>query len=42
VVADEVRRIVSEIDESALSNNGFWATFADDIAVGDYATELIV
>ena len=41
-VAEELRHIISVIDESALGNDGFWRTFADDVAIGDYATEMIV
>jgi hypothetical protein len=41
-VAEELRRTISEIDESALGYNGFWVTFADDVSIGDYATEMIV
>jgi hypothetical protein len=39
--AEEVRLIVSSIDESSLAHNGFWVTFTDDLAIGDYATEFI-
>jgi hypothetical protein len=42
VAAEGVRQIVSSIDESALDHNGFWVTFIDDVAIGDYATEMIV
>jgi hypothetical protein len=41
-VAEELRRTISEIDKSALGYNGFWVTFADDVSIGDYATEMIV
>jgi hypothetical protein len=41
-VAEELRHTIGVIDESALVNNGFWGTFADDVAIGDYATEMIV
>ncbi|MET8270747.1 SUKH-4 family immunity protein [Streptomyces sp. NPDC005096] len=36
-VAEELRDLVSGIDETALVNNGFWETFCDDVAMGDYA-----
>jgi hypothetical protein len=41
-VAEELRHAIGVIDESALGNDGFWRTFADDVAIGDYATEMIV
>ena len=41
-VAEELRHTIGVIDESALGNDGFWRTFADDVAIGDYATEMIV
>ena len=40
--AEELRHTIGLIDESALGNDGFWRTFADDVAIGDYATEMIV
>ena len=36
-VAEELRGLVSGIDETALVHNGFWETFCDDVAIGDYA-----
>ena len=36
-VAAELRDLVSGIDETALVHNGFWETFCDDVAIGDYA-----
>lgn len=36
-VAEELRELVSGIDETALAHNGFWETFCDDVAMGDYA-----
>ncbi|WP_128434668.1 SUKH-4 family immunity protein [Streptomyces cyaneus] len=36
-VAEELRDLVSAIDETALAHNGFWETFCDDVAIGDYA-----
>jgi hypothetical protein len=40
-VSEELPRTISAIDRSALSYNGFWVAFAGDVAIGDYATELI-
>ncbi|SFG80512.1 SUKH-4 family immunity protein [Streptomyces mirabilis] len=36
-VAEELRDLICAIDETALAHNGFWATFCDDVAIGDYA-----
>ncbi|EMF56494.1 SUKH-4 family immunity protein [Streptomyces bottropensis] len=36
-VAEELRDLVSRIDETALVHDGFWETFCDDVAIGDYA-----
>jgi len=36
-VAEELRDLVFGIDETALVHNGFWETFCDDVAIGDYA-----
>jgi hypothetical protein len=36
-VADELRDLVSGMDETALVHDGFWETFCDDVAIGDYA-----
>ncbi|WP_329167352.1 SUKH-4 family immunity protein (plasmid) [Streptomyces sp. NBC_01717] len=30
-VAEELRDLVSNIDETALVHNGFWETFCDDV-----------
>lgn len=35
--ADELRGLVASIDETALVRDGFWETFCDDVAIGDYA-----
>ncbi|MGW2544727.1 SUKH-4 family immunity protein [Kitasatospora sp. NPDC001574] len=35
-VAQELRVLVSGIDETALAVDGFWETFCDDVAIGDY------
>ncbi|MFE5210660.1 SUKH-4 family immunity protein [Streptomyces sp. NPDC056600] len=35
--AEELRDLVSGIDETALVRDGFWETFCDDVAIGDYA-----
>ncbi|MEV2211323.1 SUKH-4 family immunity protein [Streptomyces sp. NPDC050997] len=35
-VAEELRDLVLGIDETALVHNGFWETFCDDVAIGDY------
>ncbi|MEV7082780.1 SUKH-4 family immunity protein [Streptomyces sp. NPDC093516] len=36
-VAEELRDLVSGIDETALVHDGFWETFCDDVAIGNYA-----
>ncbi|WP_030950283.1 SUKH-4 family immunity protein, partial [Streptomyces sp. NRRL S-646] len=36
-VAEELRDLISGIDETALAHNGFWETFCDDVSIGDYA-----
>ncbi|MFI5759294.1 SUKH-4 family immunity protein, partial [Streptomyces sp. NPDC051569] len=36
-IADDLRDLISGIDETALVHNGFWETFCDDVAIGDYA-----
>ncbi|MEV5432704.1 SUKH-4 family immunity protein [Streptomyces sp. NPDC052701] len=36
-VAEELRGLVSGIDETALVHDGFWETFCDDVAIGDCA-----
>lgn len=34
--AEELRGLVSGIDGTALADDGFWETFCDDVAIGDY------
>ncbi|MEU6139203.1 SUKH-4 family immunity protein [Streptomyces sp. NPDC047081] len=36
VVAEELRNLIAGIDEATLTHNGFWETFCDDVAMGDY------
>ncbi|WP_237323544.1 SUKH-4 family immunity protein [Streptomyces sp. MOE7] len=36
-VAEELRDLISGIDETALVHNEFWETFCDDVAIRDYA-----
>ncbi|MFE7332295.1 SUKH-4 family immunity protein [Streptomyces sp. NPDC057565] len=36
-VAEELRDLISGIDETAFADNGFWETFCDDVVIGDYA-----
>ncbi|MFE9628779.1 SUKH-4 family immunity protein [Streptomyces sp. NPDC006527] len=36
-VAEELRELISGIDEAAFAADGFWETFCDDVAIGDYA-----
>ncbi|MET8767435.1 SUKH-4 family immunity protein [Streptomyces sp. NPDC004658] len=36
-VAEELRELISGIDATALAGDGFWETFCDDVAIGDYA-----
>ncbi|MFE5207975.1 SUKH-4 family immunity protein [Streptomyces sp. NPDC056600] len=35
-VADELRHLLTSLDDSALADNGFWGTLCDDVAMGDY------
>ncbi|MFC9931724.1 SUKH-4 family immunity protein [Streptomyces sp. NPDC127190] len=35
-VAEELPELISGIDGTALADNGFWETFCDDVAIGDY------
>ncbi|MGC4950344.1 SUKH-4 family immunity protein [Streptomyces sp. DT224] len=35
-VAEELRDLILGIDDTALADNGFWETFCDDVAIGDY------
>lgn len=35
--AEELRGLLVGIDETALAHNGFWETFCDDVAMGNYA-----
>lgn len=39
-VAEELRQELSQIDAAAAAHNGFWETFTDDVAMGDYVTEM--
>ncbi|MFC1407814.1 SUKH-4 family immunity protein [Streptacidiphilus sp. N1-12] len=36
-VADELRRLLAALDDTALADNGLWETLCDDVAMGDYA-----
>jgi hypothetical protein len=36
-VADELRRLLAALDDTALAHNGLWETMCDDVAMGDYA-----
>ncbi|MGV4983315.1 hypothetical protein ACVB8X_01990 [Streptomyces sp. NRAIS4] len=36
-MTEELRHLVSGIDETALVQNGIWETFCNDVAIGDYA-----
>ncbi len=36
--ADEIRGIITAIDDTAFVHNGFWHTFCEDVALGDYST----
>lgn len=38
-VAESLREELSRIDSSVGEHNGFWETFLDDVAIGDYADE---
>ncbi|GAA4830721.1 SUKH-4 family immunity protein [Kitasatospora terrestris] len=35
--ADELRRLLTALDDTALADNGLWETLCDDVAMGDYA-----
>ncbi|MCF3132249.1 SUKH-4 family immunity protein [Streptomyces olivochromogenes] len=35
--AEELRELISGVDGTALAHEGFWETFCDDVAIGDYA-----
>ncbi|MEU1616560.1 SUKH-4 family immunity protein [Streptomyces sp. NPDC005722] len=37
-VADELRRLLATLDDTALSHIGLWETMCDDVAMGDYAS----
>jgi hypothetical protein len=37
-VAQEIRQLIGGIDETALVHNGFWHSFSEDIAMGDYSS----
>lgn len=41
-VATGIRTTLLSIDPLAIEHHSFWATFVDDLIVGDYATEEIV
>ncbi|MGX1560130.1 SUKH-4 family immunity protein [Streptomyces sp. NPDC055506] len=36
-VAEDLRELLSGVDVTALAEDGFWETFCDDVAIGDYA-----
>ncbi|GAB2764689.1 hypothetical protein GCM10027072_74250 [Streptomyces bullii] len=36
-VADELRHLLTTLDDTALADNGLWETMCDDVAMGDYA-----
>ncbi|MGW6027043.1 hypothetical protein [Streptomyces sp. NPDC055099] len=36
-VAEELRELISGVDGTAIAAGGFWETFCDDVALGDYA-----
>jgi len=38
-LADRIHDVIGGIDPRALDHDGFWATFVDDLANGDLATE---
>lgn len=38
-VAEELRGLVSGIDETTVVHNGFWESFCDDVAIGDSAEQ---
>lgn len=38
-VAEGLRQELAQIDATAAAHNGFWETFTDDVAMGDYLTE---
>jgi hypothetical protein len=40
--ARDVARIVASVDPAAIDPDTFWATFVDDVAIGDWATEDVV
>jgi SUKH-4 immunity protein len=40
-VADGIEELISGIDEIALRDDGFWATYISDMRIGDYAPGLI-
>lgn len=39
--ADDLREVISVIDETALVHHSFWETFLDDVRIGDYVDGLI-
>jgi hypothetical protein len=38
-VAEELRRMLARIDIVTTAHNGFWETFTDDVAIGDYLSD---
>jgi SUKH-4 immunity protein len=38
-VAEKLRSLLARIDPTTAKHNGFWETFADDVAIGDYSTD---
>ncbi|MFE0138048.1 hypothetical protein ACFWY6_41830 [Streptomyces sp. NPDC059037] len=36
-VAEELRELLSGTDGTALADDGFWETFCNDVAIGDYS-----
>lgn len=36
-VADEIRKIITGIDDTAFADDGFWETMCDDVAMGGYS-----
>ena len=41
-VAARVAKVIGAIDEPAMTPDTFWATFVDDLVIGDFATEDIL
>jgi hypothetical protein len=40
--AEKLRRLLARTDPTTAKPNGFWATFVDDVAIGDYSADQIV